>query len=94
MTKEFVSPIKLEFEKVYWPYLLMNKKRCEKGKGHSMELSIGNTTRSTTRPRPLPRGCGLGVVFGVSKVRGALLDQPRLLGPYGHQGYRGKDTQT
>lgn len=23
----FVSPIKLEFEKVYWPYLLINKKR-------------------------------------------------------------------
>ena len=27
MSKEFVSPIKLEFEKVYYPYLLMNKKR-------------------------------------------------------------------
>ena len=27
VTKEFVTPIKLEFEKVYWPYLLMNKKR-------------------------------------------------------------------
>jgi DNA polymerase delta subunit 1 len=27
VTKEFVDPIKLEFEKVYWPYLLMNKKR-------------------------------------------------------------------
>merc|ERR1719197_1277433 len=23
----FIRPIKLEFEKVYWPYLLMNKKR-------------------------------------------------------------------
>ncbi|RYY86690.1 hypothetical protein EON63_05395 [archaeon] len=23
----FPRPIKLEFEKVYWPYLLMNKKR-------------------------------------------------------------------
>lgn len=27
VTKEFINPIKLEFEKVYWPYLLMNKKR-------------------------------------------------------------------
>jgi DNA polymerase delta subunit 1 len=23
----FIAPIKLEFEKVYWPYLLMNRKR-------------------------------------------------------------------
>ncbi len=27
ITKEFIAPIKLEFEKVYCPYLLMNKKR-------------------------------------------------------------------
>lgn len=27
VSKKFVSPIKLEFEKVYFPYLLMNKKR-------------------------------------------------------------------
>lgn len=27
VSKEFVAPIKLEFEKVYFPYLLMNKKR-------------------------------------------------------------------
>ena len=27
MTKIFPLPIKLEFEKVYFPYLLMNKKR-------------------------------------------------------------------
>eukprot|EP00617_Octactis_speculum_P009651 CAMPEP_0185772628 /NCGR_PEP_ID=MMETSP1174-20130828/69908_1 /TAXON_ID=35687 /ORGANISM="Dictyocha speculum, Strain CCMP1381" /LENGTH=334 /DNA_ID=CAMNT_0028458985 /DNA_START=10 /DNA_END=1011 /DNA_ORIENTATION=- len=27
VTKQFPSPICLEFEKVYWPYLLMNKKR-------------------------------------------------------------------
>lgn len=27
VSKEFVQPIKLEFEKVYYPYLLMNKKR-------------------------------------------------------------------
>jgi DNA polymerase delta subunit 1 len=27
VTKEFINPIKLEFEKVYYPYLLMNKKR-------------------------------------------------------------------
>jgi len=27
VSKEFISPIKLEFEKVYWPFLLMNKKR-------------------------------------------------------------------
>ncbi len=27
VSKEFIAPIKLEFEKVYWPYLLMNKKR-------------------------------------------------------------------
>ena len=27
ITKEFIPPIKLEFEKVYFPYLLMNKKR-------------------------------------------------------------------
>jgi DNA polymerase delta subunit 1 len=27
VTKEFLPPIKLEFEKVYYPYLLMNKKR-------------------------------------------------------------------
>jgi DNA polymerase delta subunit 1 len=27
VTKEFLTPIKLEFEKVYFPYLLMNKKR-------------------------------------------------------------------
>jgi DNA polymerase elongation subunit (family B) len=24
---QFIKPIKLEFEKVYYPYLLMNKKR-------------------------------------------------------------------
>ena len=28
MTRSFIKPIKLEFEKVYYPYLLMNKKRC------------------------------------------------------------------
>jgi len=27
ISKEFPSPIKLEFEKIYFPYLLMNKKR-------------------------------------------------------------------
>ena len=27
VSKKFISPIKLEFEKVYHPYLLMNKKR-------------------------------------------------------------------
>ncbi|KAF9526132.1 DNA polymerase family B-domain-containing protein [Crepidotus variabilis] len=27
VTKQFVNPIKLEFEKVYYPYLLINKKR-------------------------------------------------------------------
>ncbi len=27
VTKVFKHPIKLEFEKVYWPYLLMGKKR-------------------------------------------------------------------
>jgi DNA polymerase delta subunit 1 len=27
VTGEFIRPIKLEFEKVYWPYLLINKKR-------------------------------------------------------------------
>jgi len=27
VSKIFPSPIKLEFEKIYWPYLLMNKKR-------------------------------------------------------------------
>jgi DNA polymerase delta subunit 1 len=27
VSKKFVSPIKLEFEKIYHPYLLMNKKR-------------------------------------------------------------------
>ncbi|XP_059477821.1 DNA polymerase delta catalytic subunit [Neocloeon triangulifer] len=27
VTSKFVRPIKLEFEKVYWPYLLINKKR-------------------------------------------------------------------
>ncbi|XP_054160471.1 DNA polymerase delta catalytic subunit-like [Oppia nitens] len=27
ITKKFISPIKLEFEKVYFPYLLINKKR-------------------------------------------------------------------
>jgi DNA polymerase delta subunit 1 len=27
ITKRFVKPISLEFEKVYWPYLLINKKR-------------------------------------------------------------------
>ncbi len=27
MTKFFTEPIRLEFEKVYCPYLLMNKKR-------------------------------------------------------------------
>jgi DNA polymerase delta subunit 1 len=27
VSKEFIDPIKLEFEKVYYPYLLMNKKR-------------------------------------------------------------------
>jgi DNA polymerase delta subunit 1 len=27
VTSHFVKPINLEFEKVYWPYLLINKKR-------------------------------------------------------------------
>lgn len=27
VTTQFVKPIKLEFEKVYYPYLLINKKR-------------------------------------------------------------------
>ena len=27
ISKEFIAPIKLEFEKVYFPYLLMNRKR-------------------------------------------------------------------
>jgi DNA polymerase delta subunit 1 len=27
VTKTFVRPIQLEFEKVYFPYLLINKKR-------------------------------------------------------------------
>lgn len=27
VSKEFPSPVKLEFEKVYFPYLLMSKKR-------------------------------------------------------------------
>lgn len=27
VSKEFISPIRLEFEKVYWPYLLLNRKR-------------------------------------------------------------------
>jgi DNA polymerase delta subunit 1 len=27
VTKKFVKPIKLEFVKVYYPYLLINKKR-------------------------------------------------------------------
>ena len=27
VSQHFVSPIKLEFEKVYYPYLLMNRKR-------------------------------------------------------------------
>ena len=27
MTTKFIKPIKLEFEKVYYPYLLINKKR-------------------------------------------------------------------
>ena len=27
VSDKFVSPIKLEFEKVYFPYLLINKKR-------------------------------------------------------------------
>jgi DNA polymerase delta subunit 1 len=27
VTQKFVHPIKLEFEKVYFPYLLINKKR-------------------------------------------------------------------
>ena len=27
MTASFIKPIKLEFEKCYYPYLLMNKKR-------------------------------------------------------------------
>jgi DNA polymerase delta subunit 1 len=27
VTSKFNDPVKLEFEKVYWPYLLMSKKR-------------------------------------------------------------------
>lgn len=27
VTSKFIKPIKLEFEKVYFPYLLINKKR-------------------------------------------------------------------
>ena len=29
VTEKFVKPIKLEFEKVYFPYLLINKKRWD-----------------------------------------------------------------
>ena len=28
VTGHFVKPINLDFEKVYFPYLLINKKRC------------------------------------------------------------------
>ncbi len=28
VTKLFPPPVKLEFEKIYFPFLLMNKKRC------------------------------------------------------------------
>ena len=27
ISKSFLAPIKLEFEKVYWPYLLINRKK-------------------------------------------------------------------
>ena len=29
VSAKFIKPINLEFEKVYFPYLLINKKRCD-----------------------------------------------------------------
>ena len=46
VTRSFIKPIKLEFEKVYYPYLLMNKKRC----APRADAPLRHTTGA---PRPL-----------------------------------------
>jgi DNA polymerase delta subunit 1 len=39
VTKLFPPPVKLEFEKIYFPFLLMNKKRCVFVLGSSLVMS-------------------------------------------------------
>ena len=45
VTRSFIKPIKLEFEKVYYPYLLMNKKRYASRRA--------SPTHNPGGPRPL-----------------------------------------
>ena len=40
VTKLFPPPVKLEFEKIYFPFLLMNKKRCVSVPSSSLVMSL------------------------------------------------------
>ena len=64
VTQTFIQPIKLEFEKCYHPYLLMNKKRRALARcGRSREIA-GDCGRSREvaggrgRLREVAGGCG------------------------------------
>ena len=46
VTRSFIKPIKLEFEKVYYPYLLMNKKRY----APRADASLRHTPRAAPPP--------------------------------------------
>lgn len=55
VTSKFVNPIKLEFEKVYFPYLLISKKRYAglywtKTEKYDKMDAKGIEVRSATRP--------------------------------------------
>ena len=68
MTSKFIAPIKLEFEKVYYPYLLISKKRYAglywtnpdkydkmDTKGIEVSFSLPRATCHLGRPAPETR---------------------------------------